>query len=105
MGKRVVGFVQVRDVIACHVGVAGTSQDQSFEGYAIEGSPRDAMTAILVKSRENEFSGLRKSWGVSASSSYVRQRIREVHPFRNVVLCRLRTTLKEEPGWCPQASH
>ena len=52
-------------MIACHVGVAGTSQDQSFEGYAIEGSPRDAMTAILAKSRENEFSGLRKSWGVS----------------------------------------
>ena len=46
--------------------MAGTSQDHSFEGYAIEGSPRDAMSAILAKSRENEFSGLRKSWGVSA---------------------------------------
>ena len=64
MGKRVVGFVQVRGAIACRVGVAGTSQDQSFEGYVIEGSPRDAMIAILAKSRENEVSGLRKSWGV-----------------------------------------
>ena len=45
--------------------MAGTSQDHSFEGYAIEGSLRDAMSAILAKSRENEFSGLRKSWGVS----------------------------------------
>ena len=52
-------------MIACRVGVAGTSQDHSFEGYMIEGSPRDAMSAILAKSRENEFSGLRKSWGVS----------------------------------------
>ena len=68
MGKRVVEFVQVRGAIACRVGVAGTSQDHSFEGYAIEGSPRDAMSAILAKSRENEFSGLRKSWGVSLSS-------------------------------------
>ena len=37
----------------------------AFEGYAIEGSPRDAMSAILAKNRENKFSGLRKSWGVS----------------------------------------
>ena len=43
-------------------------QNHSFEGYAIEGSPRDAMIAILAKSRENEFSGLRKSWGISADS-------------------------------------
>ena len=69
MGKRVVGFVQVRGAIACRVGVAGTSQNHSVEGYAIEGSPRDAMSAILAKSRENEFSGLRKSWGVSLSDS------------------------------------
>ena len=66
MGKRVVGFIQVRGAIACRVGVPGTSQDHSFEGYAIEGSARDVMSAILAKSRENEFSGLRKSWGVSA---------------------------------------
>ena len=70
MGKHVVEFVQVRGAIACRVGVAGTSQDHSFEGYAIEGSPRDAMSAILAKNRENEFSGLRKSWGVSARPKY-----------------------------------
>ena len=69
MGKHVVGFVQVRGAIACRVGVAGASQDHSFEGYAIEGSPRDAMSAILAKSRENEFSGLRKSWGVSPDNN------------------------------------
>ena len=55
-------------MIACCVGVAGTSRDHNFEGYAIEGSLRDAMSAILAKSRENKFSGLRKSWGVSLSS-------------------------------------
>ena len=71
MGKRVVEFVQVRGVIACRVGVAGTSQDHSFEGCATEGSPRDAMSAILAKNRENEFSGLRKSWGVSARRGIV----------------------------------
>ena len=39
-----------------------------FEVFAIKGSPGSAMIAILAKSCENEFSGLRKGWGVSLSS-------------------------------------
>ena len=65
LGEHVIGFVQVCDAITCRVWMAKALKVHSLEGCVIEGSPRSAMSAILVKSRENKFSGLRKSWGVS----------------------------------------